>query len=92
MLAHNRRYVTRVMRAIRQGVDRVNPHLVLGYMSTDTSYTGREWEEWPQALAGPDRLAVKWRPGGGFYTDDSQPCCSAKPTRSAVNSAASRRR
>jgi hypothetical protein len=70
-VAHNRSYVAGVLRTVRAAVDRVNPRLPLGYMSAELTYSGYGWTEWPAALAGPSQLPVKWRPGGGFYTDET---------------------
>ncbi|MBE7500929.1 MAG: hypothetical protein HS113_11590 [Verrucomicrobiales bacterium] len=70
-LAHNRGYVAGVLRTVRAAVDRANPRLPLGYMSAELTYSGYGWTEWPAALAGPSQLPVKWRPGGGFYTDET---------------------
>lgn len=70
-LAHNRGYVADVLRTVRAAVDRVNRRLPLGYMSAELTYSGYGWTEWPVALAGPGALPVKWRPGGGFYTDET---------------------
>ena len=68
-VAHNRRIVDDLFALIRSAVDEVNPRLVLGYMPTVPLYEGIDFPTWGRTLAGPDGLPVKWRPGGGFYSD-----------------------
>jgi hypothetical protein len=68
-VAHNRRILGEVFALIREAVDTVNPDLVLGYMPTNQLYEGMDYPGWGRQLAGPRRRPVKWRPGGGFYTD-----------------------
>ena len=69
-VAHNRRILDELFALIRAAVDEVNPRLVLGYMPTYLQiYAGMDYARWGQTLAGPTHLPVKWRPGGGFYTD-----------------------
>jgi hypothetical protein len=69
-LAHNRRYFEKLYTLIRSAVDSVNPAIQLGCMSGHSAYDGNGQQEITAALAGRDKLPVKWRPGGGFYTDD----------------------
>jgi hypothetical protein len=68
--AHNRRIFNDVFTLIRGAVDTVAPNLVLGSMPTDQLYETMDYPGWSDILAGPRRLPVKWRPGGGFYTDE----------------------
>lgn len=70
-LDHNRAYMTDLFADIRRAVDSVNPEIRLGYMSTEASYSGSGFAQWVDALAGTHRVEVKWRPGGGFYTDET---------------------
>lgn len=70
-LAHNRAYLKSVLTLIREAVDSVDPAIPLGLMTGETSYSGYGFGDWVPALAGPRQLPVKWRPGGGFYTDDA---------------------
>ncbi len=73
-LEHNRAYVADGLRLIRDSVDAVNPALQLGFMTTSLSYSGAGFGEWARELSGEPGLEVlpaKWRPGGGFYTDDT---------------------
>lgn len=69
-LQHNRDYIARVLSDVRAAVDTVSPALPLGFMTGEISYSGYGFDAWAAALAGPHGVEVKWRPGGGFYTDD----------------------
>ena len=66
---HNRTYIAGLLALIRQAVDEVDPRIPLGLMTGETAYSGYGFEGAAEALAGPRRLEVKWRPGGGFYDD-----------------------
>jgi hypothetical protein len=68
--AHNRRIINEVFTLVRGAVDAVDPTLVLGFMPTDQLYETMDYPGWSRILAGSRQLPVKWRPGGGFYTDD----------------------
>ena len=68
-LAHNRKYLAGLLSCIRGAVDEVDPGLPLGLMSCELAYSGYAFEELARALAGGRDVPVKWRPGGGFYTD-----------------------
>ncbi len=70
-VAHNRRIIDDLFGQIRAAVDEVNAELPLGFMSCGMIYEGMAFARWGQTLAGPRRVPVKWRPGGGFYTDDN---------------------
>ncbi|MBI2192776.1 MAG: hypothetical protein HYU36_12415 [Planctomycetes bacterium] len=69
-LAHNRRYLARLLAHLRAAVDEVDPRIPLGLMTGETVYSGLGFDAFAQALAGPRSIEVKWRPGGGFYTDE----------------------
>lgn len=69
-LAHNRALISELLTVIRHAVDTVNPQLPLGLMTGEIAYSGYAFAEWAAALAGPEHLPVKWRPGGGFYNDE----------------------
>jgi hypothetical protein len=43
----------------------------LGFMTGDRFFEGYDFDHWADALAGPGRAPVYWRPGGGFYEDSS---------------------
>jgi len=70
-LAHNRAYITRVLDLVREAVDAADPAMPLGLMTGDIYYSGLAFDEWAAALGGPRAVEVRWRPGGGFYTDDA---------------------
>lgn len=67
---HNGRYITRLLKNIRHAVDEVNPRIQLGLMTGETAYSTYGYDHRVEAMSGPNRVEVKWRPGGGFYTDD----------------------
>lgn len=69
-IAHNRRTIDELFAGIRAAVDEVDPALPLGFMCCPMLYEGMAFTQWGQTLAGPRGVPVKWRPGGGFYTDD----------------------
>ena len=68
-LSHNRRYLADLLACIRSAVDEVDPALPLGLMGCELAYSGYGFEDLARALAGEQKAEVKWRPGGGFYTD-----------------------
>lgn len=70
-LAHNRRYVTRILDLARSEADKGNGDITLGLMTTNSSYSGYGFPDWARAMAGPRHLKAKFRPGGGFYSDES---------------------
>ena len=49
----------------------VKPGLPLGFMTGDRFYEGYDFARWAKTLAGPDDAPVRWRPGGGFYSDET---------------------
>lgn len=69
-LSHNRAVIGDLLAHIRAAVDAVDPAIALGLMTGECSYSGLDFPGWTAAMAGGRDLAVKWRPGGGFYTDD----------------------
>jgi hypothetical protein len=70
-LEHNRAYIERLLKLIRSVVDTVDPKMRLGLMTGETAYSGFGNRQWAEALAGPNGVEVKWRPGGGFYEDST---------------------
>lgn len=70
-LVHNRGYFEKLYALIRSAVDAVNPAIQLGCMNGDRPYDGWGYEEITAALAGKNKLPVKWRPGAGFYSDET---------------------
>lgn len=69
-IEHNSGYVTRILRLARAAVDGVSPDIALGLMTGESNYSGYRYPVWAETLAGAQGLAVKFRPGGGFYADD----------------------
>jgi hypothetical protein len=70
-LEHNRRIIDLLLRRIEQAVHRVKPGLPLGFMTGDRFYEGYAFERWARTLAGPGNAPVRWRPGGGFCSDET---------------------
>lgn len=70
-LQHNRRTITRLFELIESTVHGIIPNLPLGFMTGDRFYEGYDFDNWAKTLAGPDGAEVIWRPGGGFYSDES---------------------
>lgn len=68
-LAHNRATIGRLLQLIERTVHEAKPGLPLGFMTGDRFYEGYDFDRWAETLAGPERSAVYWRPGGGFYED-----------------------
>ena len=70
-LEHNRRLVAGLLRAAAQAVHHVDPKISMGFMTGDRFYEGYAFAEWADALEGADSGPARWRPGGGFYSDDA---------------------
>lgn len=70
-MEHNRQYVARILKLVRMATDSVNPGIQLGFMTGEISYSGYGYKELDEAMAGAGGLPVKFRPGGGFYNDDT---------------------
>ncbi len=69
-LNHNRGLIHNVLRNVAGAVYKVKPEITLGFMTGDRFYEGYDFKSWAKALGGPDCRPVRWRPGGGFYTDE----------------------
>lgn len=70
-LAHNRATIARLFAIVEKAVHGVKPGLPLGFMTGDRFYEGYDFDHWAEVLAGPAQAEVLWRPGGGFYEDDT---------------------
>jgi len=68
-LEHNRATINNLFRVIEQTVHQLKPALPLGFMTGDRFYEGYDFANCARTLAGPQHCAVRWRPGGGFYSD-----------------------
>ncbi|MBI2298108.1 MAG: hypothetical protein HYU66_04005 [Armatimonadetes bacterium] len=69
-LEHNRQYLAAIFRNVREAVDAVDPRIELGLMTGESAYSGLGFGTWSRELGGPRGVPAKWRPGGGFYTDE----------------------
>lgn len=69
-LEHNRTTIDNLLRAVEQEVHAVKPGLPLGFMTGDRFWEGYGFTRWSRTLAGPANAPVRWRPGGGFYSDE----------------------
>ena len=69
-LEHNRKTIARLLELIETTVHAVRPGLPLGFMSGERYYEGYDFRRWAEALSGPEKAPVMWRPGGGFYGDE----------------------
>jgi hypothetical protein len=69
-LEHNRTTIDNLFRAIEQTVHALKPGLPLGFMTGDRFWEGYDFARWARTLSGPGRAPVRWRPGGGFYSDE----------------------
>lgn len=70
-LDHNRATINNLFRVIEQTVHELKPGLPLGFMTGDRFYEGYDFANWARTLAGPQHSEVRWRPGGGFYSEAS---------------------
>lgn len=69
-LAHNRGLIGRLLALIEETVHEIRPGLPLGFMTGDRFGEGYDFDAWAAVLAGPGNAEVRWRPGGGFYSDE----------------------
>ncbi len=72
-LAHNRETIDGVLALAEKTVHRLRPKMPLGFMTGDRFYEGYDFANWAKTLAGKNGTPVWWRPGGGFYNDQSTP-------------------
>lgn len=70
-LDHNRATINQLFALIERTVHEIHPGLPLGFMTGDRYYEGYAFTPWANTLAGPQNAPVRWRPGGGFYSDES---------------------
>jgi hypothetical protein len=70
-LEHNRRMLTTLLRSAAEAAHEVNPAIVMGFMTGDRFYEGYGFAEWAEALSSDTAGPARWRPGGGFYSDDA---------------------
>jgi hypothetical protein len=70
-LEHNRRVIARLLRTAAESAHQVDPSIAMGFMTGDRFYEGYAFAEWAEALEGAASGPPRWRPGGGFYSDDA---------------------
>ena len=70
-LQHNRNTISRLFVLIEKTVHQISPGLPLGFMTGDRFYEGYDFDNWARILAGPNHAPVMWRPGGGYYNDNT---------------------
>lgn len=70
-LEHNRKTIARLFELIEKTVHGLKPDMPLGFMTGDRFFEGYDFDRWAEILAGPNHAEVMWRPGGGFYSDES---------------------
>jgi len=70
-LQHNRNTISRLFSLIEKTAHEINPALPLGFMTGDRFYEGYDFDHWAKILAGPNHAPVLWRPGGGYYNDNT---------------------
>ncbi|MCC6588083.1 MAG: hypothetical protein IT168_15425 [Bryobacterales bacterium] len=70
-LEHNRRTINSLFEVIEQATHAAKPDLPLGFMTGDRFYEGYDFAGWARTLAGKRNVEVRWRPGGGFYSDEA---------------------
>jgi hypothetical protein len=70
-LEHNRQTIARLFDLIERTVHTIAPMMPLGFMTGDRFFEGYDFDTWAGILAGPDKAEVLWRPGGGFYSDET---------------------
>lgn len=68
-IQHNRNTMSSLFSFIEKEVHTVDAGIKLGFMSSDLYYAGYDFANWAKILAGPNKLPVMWRPGGGAYDD-----------------------
>jgi hypothetical protein len=70
-LEHNRKTMVRLLGLVERTVHAIKPGLPLGFMTGERFFEGFDFDGWADALSGPAKAEVMWRPGGGNYTDES---------------------
>jgi hypothetical protein len=70
-LGFNRETISRLMSLIEETVHGSRPGLPLGFMTGERYFEGYDFDGVARVLAGPAGSEVRWRPGGGFYSDEN---------------------
>ena len=69
-LQHNANTLNSLLQLIEESVHVVAPEIELGLMTGEHFYERYDFSGNVATLSGPCGTPVRWRPGGGFYTDD----------------------
>ncbi|MEI6423144.1 MAG: hypothetical protein WCP55_13060, partial [Lentisphaerota bacterium] len=69
-MRRNTRVISELLSLIEESTHNVDPKIELGFMSGARFWEGYGFEKWAEALRGKTDLIVRWRPGGGFYSDE----------------------
>ncbi len=68
-IAFNALRINEVLRIAEETVHRIDPTIEMDLMTHMCGSDGVESEKWAETLSGKDKLSVRWRPGGGVYTE-----------------------
>ena len=69
-MQRNDEVISELFRIMERAIHEVQPDLPIGFMTGDRFYEGYNFAQWAEILRGPNKLEVRWRPGGGFYSDE----------------------
>lgn len=69
-MERNTDVIRNLLAMIEKTVHAISPKTELGFMTGDRFWEGYGFAQWAEALRGTSNLPVRWRPGGGFYTDE----------------------
>ncbi|MBN1553621.1 MAG: hypothetical protein JXA11_02665 [Phycisphaerae bacterium] len=69
-MERNTDVIRNLLSRIEKTVHEISPQTELGFMTGDRFWEGYGFAQWAEALRGETNLPVRWRPGGGFYTDE----------------------
>lgn len=70
-LQHNRNTISKLFILIEKTVHDITPTMPIGFMTGDRFFEGYDFDNWAKILAGPNHSQVMWRPGGGYYNDNT---------------------
>lgn len=58
-----------ILSSVEKGVSDVDPDREIGIMSCTCGFDGMDCERWANSLRGNTKRKLRWRPGGGVYTE-----------------------
>lgn len=70
-LGYNEQRVDEICAVVADAVYAVDPGISIGYMTCMSGRDGCTPKRWAKTLAHGGRVPVRWRPGGGHWTDES---------------------